>query len=86
MAAPAARFQGDITVEFTLDGRYVNVQVVKDPPGSRSGIKCENRQEVFSSNDLGCAAIRGVGPGTVRRGVESTLGLRRHWRDRVCGR
>ena len=71
MAAPAPPFQGDIAVEFTLDGRDVNVQVVEDPPGSRSGIKRENRQKVFSSNDMSSVAIRGIGPGTVRRGVES---------------
>jgi hypothetical protein len=41
---------------------------------------------VFSSNDLSSAAIRCVGPRTVRRGVESTPGLRRHWRNRVHGR
>jgi len=33
-AAPVARFQREVAVEFTLDGGDVDMQVVEDPPGT----------------------------------------------------
>src|SRR5215211_3003135 len=34
IAAPVARSQCEVAVEFTLDGRNVNLQVVENPPGT----------------------------------------------------
>jgi hypothetical protein len=84
--APATRVQGDFAVEFTLDRRDGNVQVVDDPPGSRPRIKCKNPNRCSVPTGLRSVAVAGVSPGNMGRSIEKTFGLGRHRRNLICGR